>query len=472
MRTVAIVNQKGGSGKTTTAITLASILARRGQRTLLVDMDPQAHCALGFSVPSDGIDLSIADALCMGPDERPDRSRLIWRIARNLDLVPSTTKLAGLEAARGGLAEAGDREERLLRVLRPLADTYDWCLIDCSPSIGLLTFNALRAARFVLIPVETGYFALRGAERQIGALEALLRRRGEGATHGVFAAMHREETRVGRDVLEQLRSRFAGCLVPVVVRYDEALREAASLGVSVLDHAPESTAARDYTALAAWLLEHAPDGIALPPEGPGPESAALGNGDARAAAPGSEHHPDGAALEPVTSRVSVGGTVSRAAELAARARQLALRTARPDEGAGSGAGGVERLPEPARGIEAGAAATASAGDRPGLSPEQLTALYGARETSRGVLFVYPAGPDVEVCVAADINGWSPKAHRMRYNADLAAHEICIPFPRGRHPYRFVVNGQWITDPHNPRTAPNPFGQLDSIVEVGVAGRSR
>ena len=86
-----------------------------------------------------------------------------------------------------------------------------------------------------------------------------------------------------------------------------------------------------------------------------------------------------------------------------------------------------------------------------------------------MLFVYPAGPDVGVCVAADINGWSPTAHRMAYNPALAAHEICIPFPVGRHPYRFVVNGQWITDPHNPHTAPNPFGQLDSVVEVQRSG---
>ena len=489
MRTVAIVNQKGGSGKTTTAITLASILARRGQRTLLVDVDPQSHCALGFAVPSANIDLSIADALAAGPSHQPDPGRLVWELGKGLDLIPSATKLAGLEAARGGLAEASDREERLLQVLRPLASRYDWCLIDCSPSIGLLTFNALRAASFVLIPVETGYFALRGAERQVGALEALLRRCGHGATYGVFATMHRADSRVGQDVLDQIRSRFERCLIPTVVRFDEALREASSLGVSILDHAPTSTAARDYTALAAWLMEHAPESrtVVAPPEAP----TRADNGST------SEGDEATGELEPVTVRVSVSSNgspgptpISRAAELAARARQLALRSAETQRRVQSDerAGRVMReltedppprapvlTPEPPSEPESEPKSEPTPGPATevahigGPSPDEVAALYGARVTSRGVLFVYPAGPDVSVCLAADINGWSPNAHRMTYNPTLAAHEICIPFPSGRHPYRFVVNGQWITDPHNPHTAPNPFGQLDSVVEVNREG---
>lgn len=470
MRTVAIVNQKGGSGKTTTAITLATILAHRGQRTLLVDVDPQSHCALGFAVPSANIDLSIADALVAGADHQPEPTRLTWQLGKNLDLIPSATKLAGLEAARGGLAEASDREERLLQVLRPLASRYDWCLIDCSPSIGLLTFNALRAASFVLIPVETGYFALRGAERQVGTLEALLRRCGHGASYGVFATMHRSDSRVGQDVLEQIRARFEKCLIPTVVRYDEALREAVSLGVSILDHAPTSTAARDYTALAAWLMEHTPEARMLDAgavRAMGVDAAS----DANCTSADDTDDRD-AALQPVTARVSVSSNalngsapaLSRAAELAARARQLSTRS-------------VETQQRVATDERAGAVMRELTGEGPrstngtGLSPDQLTSLYGARATSRGVLFVYPAGPDVRVCLAADINGWSPTAHRMSYNPALAAHEICIPFPAGRHPYRFVVNGQWITDPHNPHTAPNPFGQLDSVVEVQRHGRA-
>jgi chromosome partitioning protein len=474
MRTVAIVNQKGGSGKTTSAINLASILAKRGQRTLLVDVDPQSHCALGLAVPGNRIDLSIADALGAAPDKQPDPARLFWSINKHLDLAPSTTRLAGLEAPRGVLAEAPDREERLLNVLRPHRSRYDWCLIDCSPSIGLLTFNALRAADYVLIPVETAYFALRGAERQIGALEALIRRCGHNASYAVFATMHRADTRVGQDVLAQLNDRFAKCLIPIVVRYDESLREAASLGMSILDHAPRSNAARDYTSLAAWLMEHAPEGRsfapipARPPEEPDTdeEAPAHTNGHATPAlAPGGERNAP--ALEPVTARVGLnGGTLSRAAELAARAREISLRNAETQQRAESEEEQAPVISELTSIHPPVVHAPATTERVRTLSPDQLAALYGARPTARGVLFVYPAGPDVEVCVAADVNGWSATAHRMRYNADLAAHEICIPFPKGRHPYRYVVSGQWITDPHNPYTVPNPYGQLDSVVEVG------
>lgn len=462
MRTVAIVNQKGGSGKTTTAINLAAILARRGQRTLLVDLDPQSHCALGLAVPSRQIESGIGEAMLTGGDPTTHAGRLLWSVSKNLDLAPSTVKLAGLESSRGGLADQPDREQRLLRVLRAHAAEYDWCLIDCSPSIGLLTYNALRAASMVLIPVETGYFALRGAERQVATLEALLRRCGHRATYRIVPTMHRGETVVGRDVVAELRKRFSRWLIPVIVRFDERLREAASLGLPVIDHDPECDAARDYTALGAWLLEHAPDPAEDEDFATG---APLDQDESEHATP----------IEPVTNRVEISqgtgaATVSRAAELAARARKLACgntdmrRRLESDERATSVMTEVTLQNGHADAIAEPKPAT------PGLSPQEQTSLYGARVTSRGVLFVFPAGPDVRVCLAADINGWSPNAHRMRFNPEIAAHEVCIPFPTGRHPYRYVVDGQWITDPHNPITAPNPFGQLDSIVEVepGVA----
>src|SRR5690606_24123243 len=150
VQTIAVINQKGGCGKTTTAISLAGFFAAKGWRTLLVDMDPQSHCAAGLAIPEARIDLSIADAMPAaeadggGPPVNPDR--LLWRVSRNLDLAPSDMKLAGLEAARGGLATAADPERRLARVIASMADKYDLAIIDCSPAIGLLAYNALVAA--------------------------------------------------------------------------------------------------------------------------------------------------------------------------------------------------------------------------------------------------------------------------------------------------------------------------------------
>ena len=152
MRTIAIVNQKGGCGKTTTAISLSGALATLGQRVLLVDMDPQSHCAAGLAIPEGHIEQDVGDAMLASDPSKLDLNKLIWRIGRNLDLLPSRMKLAGLEASRGGLATLEDKDQRLAKVLRALSG-YDLAIIDCSPSIGLLTYNALCAADEVLIPV-------------------------------------------------------------------------------------------------------------------------------------------------------------------------------------------------------------------------------------------------------------------------------------------------------------------------------
>ncbi|TVQ52776.1 MAG: hypothetical protein EA377_09380, partial [Phycisphaerales bacterium] len=143
MRTIALVNQKGGCGKTTTAINLAATFARRGVRTLLIDMDPQSHCAAGLGVPEAHIESGIAEAMLHENPATLDPEDYLWKVARNLDLIPSTTRLAGLEAPTGGLHQRPDRDRRLEYVLCGLRDRYDLCLIDCPPTIGLLTFNAL-----------------------------------------------------------------------------------------------------------------------------------------------------------------------------------------------------------------------------------------------------------------------------------------------------------------------------------------
>ncbi|MFQ6048807.1 MAG: ParA family protein, partial [Phycisphaerae bacterium] len=157
MRTIAIANQKGGCGKTTVAINLSACLAKEGRRTLLVDMDPQSHCAIGLAVPEEQIELSIADVLLGGPEQPPvELSRIIWQIATNFDLAPSRIDLAGFEQRMAG---AEDRDRRLQQALAGLAEPYEFVVIDCPPHVGLLTFNALRAADEVIVPVDTGYFA-------------------------------------------------------------------------------------------------------------------------------------------------------------------------------------------------------------------------------------------------------------------------------------------------------------------------
>ncbi len=255
MRIISIINQKGGCGKTTSAINLAGITARKGFRTLLVDLDPQSHCAAGLAIPEQRIDLDIGDAMLAAPEQQIDPSRLFWRASRNLDLAPSRMKLAGLESSRGGMADKPDKERRLANVLSRFSRNYDICFIDCSPSIGLLTFNALAAATDVLIPVETSFFALQGATKQVSTIKSLSKRLGSAAPYWLVATIHDEASVLACDLLDELRRRFAKRVVPHVVRRDSTLKEAASFGQPIVEYAPNSTGAKDYTALADWLIE-------------------------------------------------------------------------------------------------------------------------------------------------------------------------------------------------------------------------
>ena len=174
MRTIAIVNQKGGCGKTTVSINLASAFAELGKRTLLVDMDPQSHCAVGLAVPEDQIEQSIYDVLISRSRNEPIRvTEIMWQIGDRLELAPASIDLSAFEQQMAGI---GERECALKLVLDEIKDEFDYCVVDCPPAVGLLTFNALRASSDVIVPVETGYFALHGLSRQLETLSILCER--------------------------------------------------------------------------------------------------------------------------------------------------------------------------------------------------------------------------------------------------------------------------------------------------------
>ncbi len=253
MRSVAIVNQKGGCGKTTTAINLAVTLAAKNRRTLLVDMDPQGHCGIGLGVPEDRIEHGLAEALLSDPPGGADPDAMLWEVAKNLRLAPSTLSLAGLEAARGGLAHLPDRDARLSQFLDRVADRFDWCVIDCPPTIGLLTFNALRAADEAIIPVETGFFSLKGSERQAAAIQAMSTRLERELPLRILPTLHRPSAKLATDLLAAIERRHGMLTMPLVIREHESLREAAGFGQPITEYAPGSEACLDFIALVEWL---------------------------------------------------------------------------------------------------------------------------------------------------------------------------------------------------------------------------
>lgn len=492
MRTIAIINQKGGCGKTTTAINLAGMLAFRGARVLLVDLDPQSHCAAGLGVPEQRLDLDIGDAMLAAATRGVDPGRLLWRVGKNLDLAPSRMKLAGLEAARGGLADKNDRDRRLAMVLQRLSPNYDAAIIDCSPSIGLLTFNALAAADTILIPVETSFFSLQGATKQYNTIESLSRRMHHNAEAWILPTIHVPDNTLAKDLLEEVRRRFGDRVAPVVIRRDSSLSEAATYGRPVVDHAPASEGAQDYMALAAWLetqlTKTARTDVAAEPVGgsipltptalieqdmtsgvrteelmPGP----MGSAGASAAEPMSP------AAEPVARaadepRAPVSTTRSLAddiAALASRMRREPARAASPEMGL-LGMGGLSQQTGLAQ------AATTDFGRIEVRRPTQAVARaeeeqrqLGARETSQGVLFVQPQGLGRRVAIAGDFNGWSVDSHLLRVNPGLGVMELCVPLATGQHRYRLVIDGRWCLDPYNPQYEPDPLGGFSSLINV-------
>ncbi|MBX3364701.1 MAG: AAA family ATPase [Phycisphaeraceae bacterium] len=488
MRTIAIINQKGGCGKTTTAINLAGVFARRGGRTLLVDMDPQSHCAAGLAIPEQRIDLDIGDAMVLANPDRLDPARLLWRISRNLDLAPSRMKLAGLEAARGGLADRQDRDQRLAQVLKRLAPSYDVCLIDCAPSIGLLTYNAIVASDAVLIPVETSFFSLQGATKQVGTVRSISRRFGLRIPHWLVPTLHEPASPLSKDLLDELRRRFGRKVVPLAIRRDAALKEASSFGQPVFDYAPTSPGAADYTRLADWLAGALRLNL---PEGP---STVFENELHHESSLDNDPLHDDADDEPPTVEVVAPSVAEHALAQRIGSRQTSIA---PDLAPPATA---PRTPEPSamtsdvatetpplsraedmarralalhRRIQGAAAPVVLDTPSEDLSNrlersggvDSVRHLFGARQTSQGMLFVQPVAIGQRVAIAGEFNQWSPTSHIMRRNDDLSVFELTIPLAPGRYAYRLVVDGMWTHDQYNPQIEPNPFGERNSFVIV-------
>ena len=246
-RFVTLVNQKGGVGKTTTAVSLAAALGRRGERVLLIDLDPQANATSALGVDGTGRqgiydalldDVSISDCIVPVPEE-------------HLDLVPSSRELSGAEVE---LVPQMARERRLSSAMAPIRDRYDWVLVDCPPSLGLLTINALTASDSVIIPVQCEYMALEGLSRLMETLDLVRRNLNPGLTLlGVVLTMFDKRTRLSQQVVDEVRGHFAETFETIIPR-SVRLSEAPSHGHSIFLYEGSGRSAAAYDSLAAELL--------------------------------------------------------------------------------------------------------------------------------------------------------------------------------------------------------------------------
>src|SRR5262245_15123890 len=256
MRVIAIVNQKGGCGKTTTTVNLAGCLSADGARVLVVDLDPQAHATLALGVDPEAVDENLFEVLT-DPDGAARMEDVIVEITQQLSLAPSGIVLSALEQ-RLASERLETRTERLAAALDRLPDRFDYVLIDCPPSVGLLTFNALRAAGEVIVPLETSHFAIHGVQKLLETIGLLAERIGHDVQVRILPTLYDGRTRYARQTLSEVREMFKDLCFDTVIRQNVKLREAASRGRPINFFARTANGAVDYAALAVEVEATAP----------------------------------------------------------------------------------------------------------------------------------------------------------------------------------------------------------------------
>ncbi|MEO5884838.1 MAG: AAA family ATPase [Candidatus Limnocylindrales bacterium] len=253
-QTIACANQKGGVGKTTTVVNLASQLATAGDRILVVDLDPQGNATSGFGVDRSTLEHSIYDAVV---DGTPLESLVVSTSAPGVDLVPAAIALAGAEVE---LAGADARERRLRRLIQGIGDRYDYIFIDCPPSLGLLTVNALTAADAVLIPLQCEYYALEGLTQLLATIDLVRDHLNPRlALDGVVLTMADARTNLSADVADEARRHLGKLVYDTVIPRSVRLSEAPSHGLPIDRYAQGSKGAVAYAEFAAeFRARHAP----------------------------------------------------------------------------------------------------------------------------------------------------------------------------------------------------------------------
>jgi chromosome partitioning protein len=248
-KTIAIVNQKGGVGKSTTAVNLGAGLAEAGKKVLLIDLDPQGNASSGLGVEKSELEYTSYDLLI---EAESVFSVIMETETDNLDLIPANIELAGAEIE---LVSIISRESRLKKSLVEINDDYDFIIIDCPPSLGLLTLNALTAADSVMVPIQCEYYAMEGLGQLMNTIELVRKNLNPDLRiEGVLMTMYDARTNLSEQVIEEVEEYFSDLMFKTIIPRNVRLSEAPSFGTSILEYSSNSKGAEAYRKLAEEVV--------------------------------------------------------------------------------------------------------------------------------------------------------------------------------------------------------------------------